>query len=167
MVQHAHAFSFPQRRGESTKLLQVSGSGGHLQDAHPAGNVGRGVAVFSQQLFYLIFDRIDIAAQQAGLQLVQQVVGDQQGVEFFGAEPETGDFIAMHPFAGEQPTVALAIVFQRGVKIIPQVAQSAPGGGGGTVELPADFVHRNRPAACRKQLVQFQNAVELTHAGPP
>lgn len=153
-----------QGRAHGLEVRQVDlarPDGLHADAAH---DFGAGVGAHAEQLVQPFYQRRDVRPEQATrIQVGQQVLHRQQGVNLLGREPEPGQFVLRAGGGGlpvEPPAAALAVEHDRCVHAVAQVRQVAlERGRGGAQCLEQEWP---RQAAARvKPMLQTVKALGL------
>jgi len=114
--------------GDGLKMAQVFGARGHGEDADACGGLACAEVGGAKQLVQAVLQRAQMVVQQAGLKVLQQLVEGDEGEQFFGGEPQTGQ-VMMAVGAVVTITAAFRLVDQRGAEAVAQVGDQAGEGG--------------------------------------
>lgn len=106
-----------------------------------------------EQLAYPLLQLADVLAEQSRADVVQDLLANQQAVEFFGAKPQARQLIGFVGVLVVMVAVGIAVVDQRRVKVGAQIVYAAVGGGFGAFQLRHDVGQRYGLAAVGKQPV--------------
>ena len=100
--------------------------------------------------------RLHVRPQQAGLEILEQLLHGEQRVDLLRAEPQAGQLLHLR-LRIEAVTVVLAIPDDGDVQPRAQILQIALEGGGGDFQLVAN-------AACAHHLVAMNELLNLVEA---
>ncbi len=125
VVENTQSAALQDGAGDLTEMAHCRGACGHLQDADAAADVGMSAAAVGEQVLQTFFEGGDGGGENTGLEFVEQVLRDQQGVKFFSIEPEARQFVEASGVAVVIITVAIRVVFQWYAQRIAQLANRA------------------------------------------
>ena len=138
-----------------------------MQDAHAALDLFERVVGALQQRAQALLQRLDVTAQEAGLQFREQVLHGEERRGFGCVEPQPREFDArgLAALAGEAVAVGVAVVDDRRLHAAAQVFEVALECGRRDLEFVEHFLER-RELARRDHLLDFENAFGFVHVAP-
>ena len=169
LVVDDQALAAQQGRAHGLEVRQVQLARPHGQHPHTTGHVGRHRGAAAQGLGQALAQRFDVRAQQAaGVQVGQQVLHGQQRVDFFGTEPQAGQFVLRthQLLAGvQQIATALAAEGHRHVHLVAQQGDVALERGRRDLQLGPQPLGREAAARVQPALELVEPVVD-GHGSP-
>ena len=163
VVEDAQLPALQDGAGDLAEVFHIGGTGGHLQDADAASDVGVSAMAMGKQVLQAFLEGGDVRGEDAGLEFVEELLRGQQGVEFFGVEPEARQFIERLTGGVVLVAFAIGIVDQRRAEGVAQLVDGASCGGFGAVQFGLYGFQCDGASTVCEQLVQFEDAVEFIH----
>ncbi len=125
-------------------MFEAETAGADGLDADPAGDLGAGIVGTAQKATEAAEKRLDVRTEQAAaVQVGEQVLHRQEGVDFFRAEPQARQFelgteIVVVGF--EAVAALIAVEDHRGAEGVAQVADIAGQRGAGDTQIVLQVV---------------------------
>jgi hypothetical protein len=156
-----------QRRADLREVVQRHPALGRGDDLHPLVHLVDRAVVGAEQRGQPGLQRPDVRAEQpAGVQVRQQVLHGDQGVDLRSVEPQPGQFVLATAALrlGVAVAAGLAVPDDRRVQPVAQVFQVALDRGPGHLQLLQEVAESHQPALA-EQLVDLVEALGAVHDG--